>query len=266
MNEENAHLEMTNVMPDYLEEDLPLWLKEKNEFMKKSRKKNRKPTLFEMTGPLVLAKDTPSVKDYRAKYETFGETDSNDIIMNNNNNKDEDGKTIISTKSILAERVVDPGIKLAKNYLDDLIKKEKLARQQALLELEAQMNEDPDTPIIYQSEAALLEKEVDEKIALMRRNPELVKYLLNKKKKSNKSNNNMLEPTEPTEAKPSNRRQSLAELASNRLSMTSTGRTRRSSSSVKSNPELGAITKDTLKKSKNTGEGDVIVVKKKKKE
>ena len=177
-----GELDYMKEMPSYLGEDLPAWLVEKNMFENMSKKTKKLSSVLDFTKNIKVKKETPSILDYRKKYELFNSELNRK--KNDGYNPSTNSENKISVDSIMAERIPDPGVKLAKTYLKDVLKQQNLARMQAALA--AEQNENASGASNQESKSAIMEKELNAKIGLLRRNPDMVKELLLKRKPKKK--------------------------------------------------------------------------------
>jgi len=171
--------------PDYLVNDLPDWVTDKGVISgkQKNREKKRKAATTEKPNAQIAPhKEILSVRGYREKYEVFMDLKNQERKKLSHDNKmkkmkkkkTSDGAEVTVCEVDKAtgddERPPDVGLILAKKYLDNIAKREKLQRMEAMALLAAAVNE-IELPPQHQSEAVLLEKELNNRLAMLRRDP-----------------------------------------------------------------------------------------------
>ena len=156
-----------NVMPDYLMDDLPEWLKEKNAG-RSSRSRSGRGNAKSLVPDVQIPVETPSVNKLMARYIDY--LKPNLDLLN-------PGASDMSTGTVKSNKPPNAELKLAKQLLAQLHKRSMRLREAALAAMKA--SDDGEEEVKKrESDADIFERELEAKIAMFRRDPSTWKHLL----------------------------------------------------------------------------------------
>ena len=171
-----------HVMPDYLFEDMPRWLLEKNHYSGAGRRKGSKGGLRSKSVDIpkvVIPVQAPSVNHLMARYHEFYNPPESELLLMDLNR--EEGSSV-ATKKIKVEKPPNAELKLAKQLLDQLEKKNLRAKAEALAAMNAVEDEEGGKSKKFEAEATIIERELDMRLAMYRRDSKTWKNILKRKK------------------------------------------------------------------------------------
>lgn len=171
-----------NDMPDYLFDDLPQWLVEKNKFSKPSGKHRKS----KLTAPKVtIPVETPSVQVLMERYHRFYNPAESELILAQLG-EDKGEVPGATKKGGKLDKKPNAELKLAKQLLNDLRKRDLRKKAEALARMNAEKDDEEGKLKKFESDESIMERELDMRLAMYRRDPSIWQDILKAAKQKGK--------------------------------------------------------------------------------